>query len=58
MISEPFSATMIVAGWMFGDGMAGMTEASATRKPSMPRTRNALSTTALSSSPIRQVPQG
>ena len=36
--------------------MLGMIEASATRSPSMPRTRSAGSTTARSSVPIRQVP--
>src|SRR5215204_6280120 len=45
MISELFSATMIVAGWMFGEGIAGITDASTTRRPSMPRTRSWLSTT-------------
>jgi hypothetical protein len=56
--SDPFSAIMIVAGWILEDGIAGMTDASATRKPSKPRTRNSGSTTAVSSCPIRQVPQG
>ena len=56
--SEPFSAIMMVAGWMLGEGISGITEASATRRPSMPRTRSSVSTTALSSSPIRQVPHG
>jgi hypothetical protein len=56
--SEPLSAIMMVAGWILGDGITGITEASTTRRPSMPRTRSSESTTALSFSPIRQVPQG
>src|SRR5215470_18821267 len=56
--SDPFSAIMMVAGWILGDGITGITDASTTRKPSMPRTRNSGSTTEFSSSPIRQVPQG
>jgi hypothetical protein len=30
---------MMVAGWMFGEGIAGMTEASTTLRPSMPHMR-------------------
>ena len=48
---------IIMAGaFVFPPGMAGMIEASATRRPSMPRIRSAGSTTARSSVPIRQVP--
>ena len=38
MMSDDFSAIMMVAGWMFDDGTIGMTEASTTRTPSSPRT--------------------
>ena len=38
MLSEPFSAIMMVAGWMLGEGIAGITEASTTRRPSRPCT--------------------
>jgi hypothetical protein len=38
MMSAPRSATMIVAALVLADGTNGMTEASHTRSPSMPRT--------------------
>ncbi len=50
------SAIRIVGVWMLPEIMIGITEASATCRPSMPRTCNRCgSTTARSSVPIRQV---
>ena len=46
----------MAGAFVFPPVMLGMIEASATRSPSMPRTRSAGSTTARSSVPIRQVP--
>ena len=40
------------------EGSTGMTDASATRRPWTPRTRSSGSTTAISSVPLRQVPDG
>lgn len=52
------SATANTVALVLAEGMIGITEASATRTPSTPLTRNAGSTTACSSVPMRQVPTG
>ena len=52
------SAMAMVAAFTIACGNDGITDASTTRRPWMPRTRNARSTTAPSSVPIRQVPTG
>jgi len=52
------SATAMVGAFVLPPGMVGMTEASTTRRPSTPWTRSSSSTTAIPSSPIRQVPTG
>ncbi|MNU75879.1 hypothetical protein D3C71_654210 [compost metagenome] len=52
------SAIMIEAALVLPPTSVGMIEASTTRSPSMPCTRNWLSTTACSSLPILQVPTG
>ena len=44
--------------WVWPRTVLGITEASATRSPSIPRTRSCGSTTLASSLPIRQVPSG
>jgi hypothetical protein len=49
---------MTVGAWVLAEGIVGMTEASATRKPSTPRTRRSASTTASRPDPIAQVPTG
>lgn len=49
-------AIIIVGALVLPDGKVGMTEASTTRRPSMPCTRNSGSTTARPSLPMRQVP--
>jgi hypothetical protein len=50
---------IIMAGaFVLPPGMTGMIDASATRRPSMPRTFRVGSTTARWSVPIRQVPDG
>ena len=54
MMSEAFSATMIVGALVLPRGIVGMTEASTTRRPSRPMTRSSSSTT----EPIAQVPTG
>jgi hypothetical protein len=52
------SAMAMVAAFTIACGNDGITDASTTRRPWVPRTRNARSTTAFSSVPIRQVPTG
>ena len=54
IMSEAFSATMIVGALVLPRGIVGMTEASTTRRPSRPRTRSSSSTT----DPIAHVPTG
>ncbi len=51
---------MMVGELVLPEVMVGMTDASTTRRPSMPRTRSCASTTAPASSarPMRQVPTG
>ena len=57
-MSAAFSAIMTVGAAVLPLVINGMTEASATRSPSIPRTLRAASTTAPSSAPMRQVPTG
>jgi len=47
-----------LGAWVCPRMIVGITEASATRNPRTPRTRNCGSTTLASSRPIRQVPTG
>ena len=49
-------ASTVAFGWALG--MVGITDASTTRSPLIPRTRSSVSTTASASGPIRQVPTG
>lgn len=58
--SAHFSPIMITGAWMLLLVMDGITDASATRRPSTPRTRNDASTTAIGSlsGPILAVPHG
>src|SRR6185503_11254235 len=56
--SAACSATMTVGQFVWPRGNAGITDASTTRSPSIPRTRSSGVTTAASSSPMRQVPTG
>ena len=58
IIREAFSPIMIDGALVFPDVSVGMTDASATRRPCMPCTRNWSSTTAIGSWPILQVPTG
>jgi len=58
IMSAVFSATMNVGAFVFPLGTCGITEASATRSPSIPRTRSEESTTAIASLPILHVPTG
>ena len=46
----------MVGAAVFADGIEGKIDASAILKPSMPLTCNSAFTTALSSTPIRQLP--
>ena len=57
-MSEPRSASMMVGALRLAFGSEGKTELSITLRPPMPRTFSSLSTTAMSSSPMRQEPQG
>ena len=56
MRSDAFSATIKVAAFVFAETMVGITEASTTRSPAMPRRRRSESITASGSTPMRQVP--
>src|SRR3954466_6634394 len=58
--SAAFSATMMVGALVFEDGMNGIIEASATRRPLRPITRKSGPPTLSSScvAPMRQVPTG
>ena len=58
IISAPFSPIMMVGTLVLPVVSVGITEASITRKPAMPRSLKRLSTTLAGSSPIRQVPTG
>ena len=55
--SAPFSPIMMLAAFVLLDTTVGMTEASMTRSLLMPRTRSDGSTTAMSSDPMRAVPE-
>ncbi len=52
------SAIIMVGALVLPPISVGITEASITRSPSTPRTRNCVSTTEASSLPMRQVPMG
>ena len=58
IIRDAFSPIMIDGALVLPEVRLGMIDASATRRPSMPRTRNWSSTTAIGSEPILQVPTG
>src|SRR5262249_42638364 len=52
------SPIMMLGALVLAEGIVGMTEVSATRKPRAPRTRSSTSTTASWPDPIAQVPTG
>lgn len=56
--ADIFSAIMIVGALVFPPIKRGKSDASTTRKPFIPWTRPATSATAISSTPILQVPTG
>ncbi len=58
IISAARSATIMVGAAVLPDVMVGKTEASTTRSPRTPRTRNCSSTTEPGSAPILHVPTG
>src|SRR6185312_6649292 len=58
IMSDAFSAIMMVGALVLPDIRSGITDASTTRRPSMPRTRRRWSTTASGSLPMRQVEVG
>ena len=58
IIRDAFSPIMIDGALVLPEVSVGMIEASATRSPSIPWTRSSLSTTAIGSAPILQVPTG
>ena len=58
IIAAAFSAIIMVGALVLPATSLGITEASTTRRPSTPRTRNCGSTTEASSRPIRQLPAG
>ena len=58
IMSANFSPIIIVGALVLPEVIDGMIEASATRKLDIPCTRNWLSTTAILSCPILQVPVG
>src|SRR5690606_18151237 len=58
IMSAAFSAIMMTGALVLPDVTIGMTDASITRKPSMPCTFNCASTTASGSEPILHVPTG
>jgi hypothetical protein len=56
--SAAFSPISTLGAWVWPRMIVGITDASATRSPSTPRTRSSGSTTLASSLPIRHVPTG
>src|SRR5215204_3052861 len=58
MRSDAFSAIINTAAFMWADTMSGITEASTTRRRSMPCTRSCGSTTLCGPRPIMQLPAG
>src|SRR3954471_16358652 len=58
IMSDAFSPIITQAALVLPDTTVGMIDASATRKPTKPRTRKRSSTTAVTSEPMRQVDVG
>src|SRR5215472_13025949 len=58
IMSEAFSATMIVGAFVLHDGTKGITDASTTRSPSIPRSLRSGVTTVPGPVPMAQVPAG
>src|SRR5215472_1083986 len=56
IMSAPFSAIMMTDALVLPETIVGMIDASTTRSPSSPRTRNSSSTTPIGSLPILHVP--